>query len=331
MTADAGCGLVADIGGTNIRFALVEPQAAAPLLRDSIRRYRVADHPALADAARRYLDDTGACVSHAVCAAAGRVTAGEVRLTNHPWLIRVEETRAVLGLASMRVVNDFAAMSRCLPLLAQDAVVVLGEAAAPAIGAVSEATYAVIGPGTGLGVGALLRRTRHFDVLETEGGHVAFAPQTDEEIEILRVLRARYGRVSNERLISGSGLPHLHQALCTLAGASCERLPPEAITAAADAGSDALCVRTLEVFAAILGSVAGDLVLTLGAWNGLYLAGGLLPRLLPWLQRGAFRTRFEDKGRFAESLHRVPSVAIMDPDAGLLGAAALAVQYQREA
>ena len=329
MTADAGCGLVADIGGTNIRFALVEPQAAAPLLRDSIRRYRVADYPALADAARRYLEDTGAHVGHAVCAAAGRVTAGEVRLTNHPWLIRVEETRATLGLASMRVVNDFAAMSRCLPLLVPDAVVVLGAAAAPAIGMAAEATYAVIGPGTGLGVGALLRRMRHFDVLETEGGHVAFAPQTDEEIEILRVLRARYGRVSNERLISGSGLPHLHQALCTLAGASCERLAPEAITAAADAGTDPLCVRTLEVFAAILGSVAGDLVLTLGAWDGLYLAGGLLPRLLPWLQRGAFRARFEDKGRFAESLQRVPSVAIMDPDAGLLGAAALAVQYQR--
>ncbi|MDE2178267.1 MAG: glucokinase [Xanthomonadaceae bacterium] len=329
MTADAGCGLVADIGGTNIRFALVEPQAAAPLLRDSIHRYRVADYPSLGDAARRYLDDTGARVSHAVCAAAGRITAGEVRLTNHPWLIRVEETRATLGLASMRVVNDFAAMSRCLPLLLPDAVVVLGAATAPAIGATTEATYAVIGPGTGLGVGALLKRARHFDVLETEGGHVAFAPQTDEEIEILRVLRARYGRVSNERLISGSGLPHLHQALCELSGTQCERLPPEAITAAAAAGSDALCVRTLEVFAAILGSVAGDLVLTLGAWDGLYLAGGLLPRLLPWLQRGAFRARFEDKGRFGESLRRVPSVAIMDPDAGLLGAAALAVQYQR--
>ena len=328
MTADAGRGLVADIGGTNIRFALVDAQAATPLVRDSIRRYRVADYPSLGDAARRYIDDTGAHVSHAVFAAAGRVTAGEVRLTNHPWVIRIEETRAALGLVSMRVVNDFAAMSRCLPLLAPDAVVVLGAAPAPAIIATAEATYAVIGPGTGLGVGALLRRTRHFDVLETEGGHVAFAPQTDEEIEILRVLRARYGRVSNERLISGSGLPHLHQALCELAGAHCERLPPEAITAAADAGSDALCVHTLEVFAAILGSVSGDLVLTFGAWDGLYLAGGLLPRLLPWLQRGAFRARFEDKGRFAESLRRVPSVAIMDPDAGLLGAAALAVQYQ---
>ena len=329
MTADAGRGLVADIGGTNIRFALVDAQAAMPLVRASIRRYRVADYPSLGDAARRYIDDTGARVSHAVFAAAGRVTAGEVRLTNHPWVIRIEETRAALGLASMRVVNDFAAMSRCLPLLAPDAVVVLGAAPAPAISATAEATYAVIGPGTGLGVGALLMRMRHFDVLETEGGHVAFAPQTDEEIEILRVLRARYGRVSNERLISGSGLPHLHQALCELAGTHCERLPPEAITAAADAGSDALCVHTLEVFAAILGSVAGDLVLTLGAWDGLYLAGGLLPRLLPWLQRGAFRARFEDKGRFAESLRRVPSVAIMDPDAGLLGAAALAVQYQR--
>ena len=331
MIADAGRGLVADIGGTNIRFALVDAQAAAPLVRDSIRRYRVADYPSLGDAAHRYLDDTGARVSHAVFAAAGRITAGEVRLTNHPWVIRVEETRAALGLASMRVVNDFAAMSRCLPLLADDAVVVLGDAPAPAISGTAEATYAVIGPGTGLGVGALLKRMRHFDVLETEGGHVAFAPQTDEEIEILRVLRARYGRVSNERLISGNGLPHLHQALCALAGMQCDRLPPEIITAAADAGSDVLCVHTMEVFAAILGSVAGDLVLTLGAWDGLYLAGGLLPRLLPWLQRGTFRARFEDKGRFAESLRCVPSVAIMDPDAGLLGAAALAVQYQRAA
>jgi len=182
----------------------------------------------------------------------------------------------------------------------------------------------VVGPGTGLGVGGLLVRQGHCSVLQTEGGHAGFAAHSPEDIEILKYLNQKYGRVSNERLICGQGLVNLYDALCHITGATAEALQPEDITARAK-NDDPLCTRTVETFAGIFGSVAGDLVLTLGSWDGVYLTGGLIPILLPWLERGRFRERFEAKGRFRTNLEKVPTQAIMNPEPGLLGAAALAV------
>jgi glucokinase len=214
-------------------------------------------------------------------------------------------------------------MALCVPLLRQEDVCAVGAPVRASIDAQSSRTFAIVGPGTGLGVGALLVREGHVTALETEGGHMSFAPGNEEEIEILRRLAARFGRVSNERLLCGSGLVNLYGVLCEMAGMRAQLLAPEEITQRAD--SDAMCRRAVERFSELLGAVAGDLVLAFGAWDGVYLTGGLAPQLAPWLQQGGFRWRFEDKGRFSATMTRVPTSVVLRADAGLLGAAAHAL------
>lgn len=316
--------LLADVGGTHVRFALADPARAQPLLDDTIRAYCVDDFAAFTDAARAYLHETHAHAERGVFAFAGPIGGDEVRMTNHPWTISRTRTAAELHLASLHFVNDFAAMSLCTTLLDAPDMQPIGALAAPRIDLHAPSTYAVLGPGTGLGVGALLVRDGRALALETEGGHCAFAPGSDEEIEVLQRLTARFGRVSNERLLCGSGLTNLHRALGEIDGTFAGECPPEEITQRAAAG-DAACGRAVELFCEILGAVAGDFVLAFGAWNGAYISGGMTPPLMPWLAGAGFRRRFEDKGRFAAKLREVPSVAIMHPYPGLLGAAAVAV------
>lgn len=317
--------LLADVGGTNIRFALADPTAKSPFRAETVRRYHVADFPSMSDAAKRYFEETGLVVHRAIVDAAGRVDDGEVKITNNPWEISARRLERELGLDSVHLVNDFAALSMGVPLLERQDGVVIGEVRCPKLGTDKPQTFAVIGPGTGLGVGGLIIRDGTCTVLETEGGHAGFAAHTAEDIEILKRLNIKFGRVSNERLICGAGLVNLYGALCDIAGQTAEDLKPEDVTSRAEANTDPMCVKTVECFAAILGSVAGDLVLTLGAWDGVYIAGGLLPIMLPWMQKGTFRERFEEKGRFKATMKKVPTIGIVHHDPGLLGAAALAV------
>ena len=327
--------LLADIGGTNARFALADTSLATPLIADSIGEYAVADFPSLADAARHYLDQTDATVQdggprNGVFAVAGRVDGDEARITNHPWVISLSRTRSALGFDGLKLVNDFAAQAMAVSLLTATDVVAIGGAGwSPA--AISEnnlsesRTYAVIGPGTGLGVGGLLVRDGRRYALETEGGHVSFPPGTPEEIEILEKLSAQFGRVSNERLVCGPGLVNLHRALSEIAGEDPGPMQPADVTARAAAG-DPRCMRTLDVFCAVFGAIAGDLVLSAGAWDGVFLTGGLAPKLLSSLQHSGFRQRFEHKGRFSPAMARVPTLVVVHPQPGLLGAAAFAVE-----
>lgn len=317
--------LLADLGGTNVRFALADAGAPAPLETSSIRRYRVAGFGSLAEAASAYRHDIGAAPRHGVFAVAGRVDGDSVRITNHPWLIGIEDTRRRLGLHTLRVCNDFAAMAMALTLLRDSDVRTIGAPSLPGVGGTPEQVFAIVGPGTGLGVGALLHRHGRFEALQTEGGHVAFAPGTPEEDEVLRVMRARHGRVSVERVVSGTGLFNLYLALCEVDGSTAEAMTPEDVSARACAREpDRTCARAVAMMAELFGAAAGDFVLAYGAWDGCWLPGGLVPMLLPWLESGGFRRRFEDKGRFAEALQRVPTVAVLYPDAGLLGTAAIA-------
>jgi glucokinase len=319
--------LLVDLGGTNVRFASCDPTGATPLQPSSLRRYRVAEFPSLEAAARQYLGDTGARPQRMLVAAAGRVSAEQtVRITNHAWTINAHVLQRGLALQSVRLVNDFAAQSMAPILLARDELLALGGHPLPTPGARATQTFAVIGPGTGLGIGALLVRGGRPEALETEGGHSGFAPGTQTEIEMLQHLAARYGRVSNERVLCGSGLVNVYTTLCAIAGQAAEPLQPEDVTARANAGSDPCCVRAVETMVDIFGSVAGDLVLSLGAWDGVYLTGGILPVLLPWLQRGSFVTRFEAQGRFAETVRKVPIAAMTAAEPGLLGVAAIARQ-----
>ncbi|MCK9539082.1 glucokinase [Dokdonella sp.] len=320
---DSTC-LLADVGGTHVRFARVDPTRPNPLAGVASVSYRVAKFPDLASAARQFLAGQGGHVRQGVFAIAGPVDAGSVQMTNHAWTIAQPALMDALGLEALHVINDFVAMSLAITLLGEGDVRALGEPAPPADVASATRGFAVVGPGTGLGAGALICQADRPLALATEGGHLGFAPATDEEIAILRCLAARFGRVSNERLLSGGGLVNLYQALAQIAGTAAEALAPEDITRRAAAGSDPVCSRAVEIFCEVLGAVAGDLVLAYGAWDGAYLAGGLSPVLLPWLQRGGFRKRFEDKGRYAARMTRVPTVAIMHREPGLLGAAACA-------
>lgn len=316
--------LVADLGGTNVRFALTDSSAAKPLIDASIRHYAVADFSSLTHACQYYLGEVQAKPETAVFAVAGKVGRDEIRITNHPWVIDIACTRSELSLTSLRFINDFAGMSMAVPLLAATDVETIGEAI-PANGDERMQTIGVIGPGTGLGVGAYLLRDGKPQVLQTEGGHVGFAPSTDEEIQILQYLSKRYGRVSNERLICGGGMVNLYQSVCTIHSVAAREFSPVQVMRHAQDRTDDHCVRAIDLFSAILGTIAGDLVLTLGAWDGIYLAGGIVPLLLPWLRKNEFRRRFQDKGRFADAMQCVPTLAITYAYAGLLGAAATAV------
>lgn len=179
MSADAHAPvptLLVDLGGTNVRFGVADPSRADPLLKDSIRRYRVAEHESLVATAKQYLADTGLKVKRAIVAAAGRIEDGEtVKVTNNPWAISAHQTAAALNLDAVHLVNDFAAQSMAVTLLKGDDLVRVGELPLPVIGEDDEQTFAIVGPGTGLGVGGLLVRQGHCSVLQTEGGHAGFA------------------------------------------------------------------------------------------------------------------------------------------------------------
>lgn len=327
--------LLADIGGTNARFALADTQAASPLLDDSVRGFAVADFPSLADAAAHYLKEIAEedaadgsrdiDVRNGVFAVAGRVDGDEARITNHPWVISLSRTRDALGFDGLRLVNDFAAQAMALPWLGRDDVVSIGIPEWTPEHKPQHCTYAVIGPGTGLGVGGLIIRDGQHFPLETEGGHVSFAPGTPQEIDVLKQLSAQFGRVSIERLICGPGLVNVHRALCEIAGEDPGNLQPADVTARAAMG-DVRSANAIDVFCAVFGAVSGDLVLTLGAWDGVFLTGGLVPKLLTSLQHSGFRQRFEHKGRFSAAMGRIPTLAIVHPRPGLLGAAAIAVE-----
>lgn len=321
---NASLALVADIGGTNARFALADVSQPAPLLSHTIRQLSVTDFPSLVDAARHYLEALRPLAGEpctGVFAVAGRVDGDEARITNHPWLISRRATEAALGFHAFHLVNDFTAQAMAVELLTDQDLAVIGGVARGQSTAPSR-TYAVIGPGTGLGVSGLLFREGMAIALETEGGHVSFAPSNPEELSILRELSQDFGRVSDERLLSGGGLSNIHRALSRLAGDPAPAaLRPQDISERARQG-DAACARAVQVFCAVFGAIAGDLVLTLGAWDGVYLTGGLVPKLLPELQSGAFRERFEAKGRFSSAMAAVPTLAVLHPQAGLLGAAA---------
>lgn len=324
--------LLADIGGTNARFALADVTAPSPLLLDSVRLYEVDDFPSLPDAATRYLQDIGegtggTQVKQAVMAVAGRVDGDEARITNFPWTISIPRTCQALKLERMRLVNDFTAQSMAVVALQPSDVVAVGGTPWPARRGErgNDRTFAVIGPGTGLGVGGLLIRGRRPFPLATEGGHVDFAPGNPEEIAILQQLSQEFGRVSIERLISGMGLVNIHRAVSRIVGVDPGPMEPRDVTEGAKRG-DPHCQRAVDVFCAVFGAAAGDLVLTLGAWDGVFLAGGLVPKMLDTLQHSAFRARFEHKGRFSPTMAEIPTLAVMHPQPGLLGAAVIAIE-----
>jgi glucokinase len=312
----AGLALVGDIGGTNARFGLVDTRAGDLRVTDHVG-YLCRDYPEALDAVAAYLKQVGLKRSPALAAVAvaGPVEDGAIRFTNSAWILSEAGLRG-MGFAAARLLNDYAALALAAPLLAGDDVRRIGDAD----DAVAGRTVAVLGPGTGFGASALVRDAFGEAALSGEGGHVSFAPTDEVEVEILRGLAAKYGRVSVERILSGPGLCDLHQILCALAGAPTDLTDPAEITRLALAG-DPACRRTLDRFCAILGGVAGDLALGYGARGGVFIAGGIAPRIVQVLEQGDFRRRFEAKGRFESYMRAIPTRVIVRTDAALLGAA----------
>ncbi len=313
--------LLADIGGTNARFALTDLDAATPVLLEQ-QSLPSADFASLQQAALHYLQAVGAKPRQAAIAVASPVNGDAIRLTNRAWSFSRSALRDDLALARLDVINDFGAVAWAIPALAPGDCETLHEGTARLDGPVS-----VIGPGTGLGVAQLVgSSTRGWTVVETEGGHASFAPLGDEEQRIARWLTARFGRTSNERLLSGPGLAHIDAVLGfdgepTLDTLEMPLRDPAVIVAAALAGEDLVARRALARFCAVLGSFAGDAVLLHGA-RTVMIAGGIVPRFIPFLRTSAFRERFLAKGRFAALLESVAIHVITHPQPGLLGAAA---------
>lgn len=313
--------LLADIGGTNARFALTDPAALRPEIF-AARSLRNADFASLQHAAEHYLAEVGLQPSRAAFALACPVHGDEIRLTNRAWSFNRHELRASLGLAELRLLNDFGAVAWSVPSLGRDDKVLLhGTDDGTLRGPVT-----VLGPGTGLGVALLVGSADDgWRVVETEGGHVSFAPLGDEEHCIARWLTARFGRASTERLLSGAGLSNIDAALRGADSAPSDGRPldlrdPADIVAAALDGHDVAARRALARFCAVLGSVAGDAALIHGA-RTVTIAGGIVPRFLPFLRSSGFRERFLAKGRFAAYLESVTIQVITHPHPGLLGAA----------
>ena len=297
--------LVADVGGTNIRLALADGPGAPP--RD-IRAYKDADYPDIGAVIAAYLEAVGEAPKAACVAVAGPVVGEVIQLTNRGWQIDIAALRKRFALSRLLVINDFEALALALPSLDSGMLAPVGGGRAMAGKAM-----AVLGPGTGLGVAGLVPVGQRWVPIPGEGGHVNFAAGDVREIEILRLLRQRFERVSAERVLSGPGLANLFEALVTLDGTNEKTPAPDAITAGALDGSSPTCRAALELFCALLGSFAGDVALTFGAQGGVFIAGGIAPRILPFLAASRFRARFEDKGRIRPMMAAIPTSVITAP------------------
>ena len=297
---------MADIGATSSRCALVNDkgQEVAPEIFEN------ADFTGLAGVLRVYLEHRRASdqPSRAALAIAAPITGDDVHMTNIGWRFSQDALRRELKLKRLQVVNDFAAIAWALPLLTPADVVQIGGGES-----VSRATRAALGPGSGLGVSALVPSGDGWAAIVGEGGHVTMPAATREEQDVIAALRERFdGHCSAERVLSGPGLVNLYVALAELAGRGRPTVTPEDVTHLAKQG-EPLARKTLAMFFAMLGTVTGDLAMTTGARGGAYIAGGIVPRLVEQLGKSEFRQRFEAKGRYNQYLAAIPTFVITAP------------------
>ncbi len=309
-------GLVADIGGSNARFALVDADG----VMTSARVYAVADYPSLEEAITRYLSEESqvARPMQAVIAVAAPVAGDQIALTNHPWAFSAEALRGRFQFRRLGVINDFVANALAVPHLVEADLLKIGSGH-PA----KDVPIGVIGPGTGFGVSALIHAAGEDWPIETEGGHVTMAPADARESAVLDHMRKNFDHVSAERVLSGPGLINLYETLCELSHTRAASLTPAEITDPRTWTAHSHAREATAMFCAMLGTLAGNLALTFGARGGIYIAGGIVPSLGTAFADSAFRTRFEAKGRFRDYLAAIPTYVIRHPLPALLGAAAL--------
>ena len=306
--------LIAELGGTNARFALcrslLEPVPEHVLVVPSSR------FDSVGDAVEWYLAKTSPGVIDDVCLAIAGPARGPVyRLTNNSWSFEKASIAQITGTNDIQVVNDFAAFAAYLPHIG-DAELLSVRAGCPD----PAGTILAIGPGTGLGMAMLVPAGRRWHVLASEGGNAGFSPATPLEIEILKILHTRTGRVIMEDLLSGSGLVLLYNTLCTIHDYQRQPVTSAQITELALEGNYPVCIETVNTFCGILGEYAGDMALTINASGGVYLGGGILPRIVPLLVAGTFSERFTSKRKLCGVMYDIPVWLVTSEYPALLGA-----------
>ncbi|HJV24704.1 MAG TPA: glucokinase [Aromatoleum sp.] len=308
--------LLADIGATNARFALER----APGRIEAVELLDCGDYAGIVPLVQSYLRQvSGPPPRHAALAIATPVDGDLVKMTNRAWEFSIEETRRALGLDTLLVVNGFTALAMSLPRLSERDRVQVGGGEPR-----RDDVIGLIGPGTGLGVSGLIPAEDRWVTLGSEGGHTSFAPADEREMCILQFAWRELSHVSAERLVSGPGLELMYRALAERNAVSVTKpLAAAQIVSHALTGDDALCSEVVECFCGMLGTVASDVAVTLGALGGIYIGGGIVPRLGALFARSSFRQRFESKGRLADYVARIPTYVVTAPQATFQGVSAI--------
>lgn len=305
--------LIADIGGTNARFALSDVDAPGFSREETLQ---CADFKTAGAAIAQYLENIDASAPDVIClAAAGPVIDHTIRFTNNNWCISAAELRETYPSAAIRLLNDFEAIAYSVPFLSTQSRLTERD----------QFTVAIVGPGTGLGTAGLKKVGNRLVPIVSEASHKGFAPETTLQREVLDVLLSRFDRVSVERLVSGKGLENLHWAIGQLRGSDSGSLSAEEIFAAEDYQS----IETVQLFFELLGQYAGDIALAFGAADGVFIAGGIVRRYPEMFASSRFRAGFESKGRYRSYMESIPTELITHPEPGLLGASYVALDSLR--
>lgn len=310
---------VADVGGTHVRFAMAEIDDGRVVGLDEPVTLKTSEHGSFQLAWQEFGRRAGIDLPNELAIAfAGPVGGDVLKLTNNPWVIRPALIKERLGVDRYTIVNDFGAVAYAVATLGEEH---FRHLCGPETALPQEGVTSIVGPGTGLGVAALLRRGGGYEVIATEGGHIDFAPLDELEDRILRELRRSFRRVSVERVVAGQGLPNLYEALATIENLDVTIHDEKELWASALNGADSLATAALDRLCLSLGAVAGDLALAQGA-NAVVIAGGVGLRLADYLAQSGFRDRFIAKGRFERLMDDLPVKLITHPQPGLIGAAA---------
>lgn len=312
--------IVADIGGTNARFALATGKDGQHFKIEHVNILSGSSYPQFSDALQAYIDSLDGVKPMAACVAiAGPISGDEVKMTNLSWSFSKKEIAQKFELEAFDVINDFAAVAVATSRLVPEDLICLKEGNAD-----PKANKAILGPGTGLGVAGLAYGGDDHSWLPipSEGGHVNMAPATAFEAEVIKAGMHQFGHVSAETFISGPGLVNLYKCVCEVEGIQPKALEPKDVTAGALSGDDLVCVKSLETFCCFLGTVSGNLVLTYGAKGGVYMAGGIVPRFIDFLKASRFSERFSNKGIMSHYVEDIPVNLIGYDQIAFLGAAA---------
>lgn len=310
--------VLADVGGTNVRFAVLTGNVLGPIEHMAVR-----DHACFTDALAIFMtrQTERAPIRDAIFAVAGVVERERCALTNNPWVVDAAELRARFGLTGIHIINDFEAIAWALPHLARNDLRTVGGREP-----VAQAPMAVLGPGTGLGVAAYVPRETGGFALRSEGGHTTLPGCSVREDVIIEKLRQRFGHVSAERVLSGHGLENLYRAIASIDALTVPERTAADITQAAVEGSCAASRAALDTFCAMLGDVAGNFALSFGAQGGVFIAGGIVPHIRDYLPRSQFRSRFEAKGRMRHYVESIPVYLILRDDPAFIGLRSLAAR-----